>query len=107
MCSFFYKQKNPGEIPIFRNFLVKNSILAEISLKIPKLGEIANHDGIVTSNTGYLYFFGMYGKGRPIAILWYQISIPQVFMFQVYGGLQQPPLVSRVTKNSLAKRLLI
>ena len=37
---------------------------------------------------GYLYFFCMYGKKRPIAIPWYQISIPQVFMFQVHRGKQ-------------------
>ena len=41
----------------------------------------------------------------PIAVLWYQISIPQAFIFQVHGGgLQQLPLVRRVTKNSLVRR---
>ena len=83
--------KKPSEIPIFRTFLAKNSILAYISLKIAKLGKIGNYDVIVTSYMGYLSLFGMYGKRRPIAILWYQISIPQVFISQVHGGLQQPP----------------
>ena len=59
--------------------------MAYISLKIAKLGKIGNYDVIMTSYVGYLYFF-WYGKRRPISILWYQISIPQVFIFQVNRG---------------------
>ena len=59
IISLFYKQ---------RTFLAKNSILAYISLKIAKLGKIGNDDVIVTSYTGYLYFFGMYGKRSQISI---------------------------------------
>ena len=96
IISFFYNQKiKTGEIPIFRTFQMKNSILTFISLKIAKLGKIGNCDVIVTSYMRYLYFFDMYGKRRPIAIRWYQINIPQVFIFQVYFT---TPLVSRVTK---------
>ena len=73
--------KNPSEILAFRTFLVKNSILAYISLKIDKLRKIGNYVVIVTSYTGCLYSFGMNGKRRPIAIPWYLISIPQAFIF--------------------------
>ena len=38
-----------------------------------------------------LYFFCMYGKRRPIAISWYQISIPQAFIFQVHRRRVPPP----------------
>ena len=39
----------------------------------------------------FLYFFGMYGKKRPIPIPWYQISTPQAFIFfQIHRELQQP-----------------
>ena len=86
------KQKNTGEILIFRTFLAKNSILAYISLKIAKLGKLGNYDVIVTSYTAYLYFFGMYGKRRPIAILWYQISRPQAFIFQAHRRVATTPL---------------
>ena len=89
----------------YLEFFGENSILAYISLKIAKLGKIGNYDVIVTAYTEYLYFFSMYGKRRAIAILWYQISIPQAFIFQVYKRkLQQPLLVSRVAKNSLVRR---
>ena len=64
LIFFFYKQ-NPGEIPIFRTFLAKNSILAYISLKISKLGKIGNYDVIVMSFTGYLYFLVRMKKGDP------------------------------------------
>ena len=33
-----------------------------------------------------------------MAIPWHQISIPQVFIFQVYSGDATTPLVGRVTK---------
>ena len=56
IISFFYKQK-PKEIPIFRTFLAKNSILAYMSLKIAKLSKLGNYDVIVRSYTGYLYIF--------------------------------------------------
>ena len=70
------------------------SILAYIRWKSPNWAKSA----IMTSYTGYLYFFGIYGKGRPIAILWYQISIPQAFIFKVHRVVATTPLVSRVTK---------
>ena len=44
----------------------------------------------------------MYGKKRPIAILWYQISIPLAFFFKFKERLQQqPPSLSSVIINSL------
>ena len=99
IISFSYKQKEKnGEITIFRIFLAKNLILAYISLKTTKLGKIGNYDVIVLSYTGYLYGFGLYGKRRPIAILWCQISIPQAFIFQVHRGLQQPPWLVMLQK---------
>ena len=65
-----------------------------------------NYDVIVTSYTGCLYFFfGMYGKKRPIAIPWYQISIPPgVYSSKIHSGLQQPPWID-VLKNSLVKNV--
>ena len=71
ISSFISKEKK-GEILIFRTILAKN--VAYISLKIAKLGKIDNYDVIVTSYSGYLHFFGMYGKKRSIAILCYQIK---------------------------------
>ena len=38
-----------------------------------KLDKIGNCAITVTSYMGCLYFFGMYGKRRPIAISWYQV----------------------------------
>ena len=52
------------------------------------MGKIFNYDVIMTSYMGCLFFFGMYGKRKPIAIPWYQISILQVFISQ--GELQHP-----------------
>ena len=43
-----------GENPMYSILLVKNSILAYISLKIANLGEIGNYDVILTSYTVYL-----------------------------------------------------
>ena len=63
--------QQPGEIPIFRTFLVKFSILAYISLKIGYFELGHDYDVTLTSYVGYWYF-GMYGKRRPFAILWYQ-----------------------------------
>ena len=40
----------------------------------------------------FVVFFGMYGMRRPIAIPWYQISIPQAFIFQVHTGVATPQL---------------
>ena len=84
--------KKLGEI-ICSTFVAKNSIVAYILLKTAKMGQIGDYEGIVTSYTEYLNFFGMYGKKRPllIAILWYQISIPQAFIFQFIGGYNNLP----------------
>ena len=65
--------KKPGEIPIFRTLF----------------GEKLNFGLYFTVNRlymGCLYFFGMYGKKRPIAIPWYQISIPQAVIFSNSQG---------------------
>ena len=75
-----FTSKTPSEIPMFRTFLAKNSILAYISLKIAKLGKIGNYDVIATPYTRYLYFFDMYGKRRHIATLWYQISESGIYL---------------------------
>ena len=37
-------------------------------------------------------FFGKCGKRRPIAIPWYQVTIPQAFIFQVHEGHATAPL---------------
>ena len=53
----------------------------------------------------FVPFFGMFGKQRPITIPWYQVSIPQAFVFQVHRGATTTPFViRRVTNNSLVGR---
>ena len=51
-----------------------------------------HYDVTVTSYMGCLYFFGMYGKKRPIAIPWYPIGISRGVIFQVHGGCNNPHL---------------
>ena len=60
----------PGKNSDIQNFLAKFSILAYISLKIGyfELG----HDYVGT-------YFGIYGKRRPLAILWHGTNY-------IYGG---------------------
>ena len=55
--------------------------------------------------TSYLgrWYFGMYGKRRPLAILWYQLHVSGGFHFQVHRG----GYVRRVTKKGLVRRRLI
>ena len=76
--------KKLGEIPIFRTFMAKIQFWPIFHCKSAFFDKIDNYDVIVTSYMGCLYCFGMYGKRRPIIIPWYQISIPQVFIFQVH-----------------------
>ena len=62
-------------------------------------GEILMLKIFAMSHMGCLFFvFGMYGKRGPIGIPWYQISIPQVFIFHVLREVETIPLVRRVTK---------
>ena len=102
--------KKSGEILIFRTFLAKNSILAYISLKIAKLGKIGNYYVIVMSYVWYLYFIWYVWKEKTHSYT----MVPNkhtsgVYFFKFMGGccshrgFQQPPLVSRVTKNSLVR----
>ena len=49
-----------------------------------------HYDVTVTSYMGCLYFFGMYGKKRPIAIPWYPISISRGLFFKFIGGCNNP-----------------
>ena len=68
----FIMSQKPGEIPIFRTFSAKFSIFACIS---PKIGysDLGNdYDVTVTSYLDVGSYFGMYGKRRPLAILWCQ-----------------------------------
>ena len=48
-------------------------------------------------------YFGMYGKKRHLAILWYQLDVSGGFIFKFTGGMVTP-LVRRVTKEGLVKR---
>ena len=50
---------------------------------------------------GCSYIFGMYEKKRPISIPWYQISIPQAFIFKFIGGCCNNPHWLDVLKNRL------
>ena len=97
------KKKKNGKVLIFRTFWAKNSILAYMSVN-QQIGQNRQLCVIVTSNMGCLYFFGMYGKRRPIATPWYQISTPKAFIFQVHREVATNLLVRRVTKNRLVRR---
>ena len=55
-------------ISIFRIFLAKSSILAYISQKIGYFELGHDYDVTVRSYLGCWYFFGMYGKRRPLAL---------------------------------------
>ena len=46
------------------------------------------------------YFVGMYGKSRPIATPWYQISTLLAFILQVHRGLHQPPWLKVLQKTA-------
>ena len=83
--SFFISQKR-GEILIFRTFLAKFSIFAFISLKIGYFELGNDYEVTVTSYLGFGMYVGMYGKRRPLVILWYQLDLSGGFHFQVYRG---------------------
>ena len=51
-------------------------------------------------------YFGIYGKRRPLAILWYQLHVSGEFIFKVIGGGNQP-LGKMCYKKGLVRRGLI
>ena len=52
-----------------------------------------NHTGDVGT------YFGIYGKRRPLAILWYQLHVSEGFHFQVHREGGNHPLGNCVTKK--------
>ena len=90
--------KKPGEIPIFRTFLAKNTILClyfTVNQQFGQNQQLWRHCDVIRR---MFVVSATIGKRRPIAIPWYQISILQAFIFQIHRGLQQaPPL----TQNCL------
>ena len=95
---FFISQK-PGEMQIFRTFLEKFSIFAFIS----KNGYFELRDEYDVTSWDVGTYFGMYGKCRPLAILWYQLHVSGGFIFKFTGVVTTPPLVRRVTKKKKKK----
>ena len=61
----------------FKTFLTKFSIFAYISLKIGYFALGDDYDDTVTSYFGCWYYFGIYGKKRSLAILWYQLDVSE------------------------------
>ena len=50
-------------------------------------------------------YFGMFGKARPIVILWYQLDVSAGLHFQVHRGVvTTPSRVRRVTKKKKKKK---
>ena len=97
VISFFYKQKNVK----FRYF----NYLYQFWLIFHCKSAIWAKSTIMTSLWRHIWyvctFLGMHGKKRPIAIPWYQISIPRAFVFQVYWGFNTPlPWLECVTKTA-------
>ena len=97
IISFFYKQYL--FIYLFIYFFAQISILAYIYRKSPNR-QLWRYCDLIH---GIFVLSGMYGKKRPIATtLWYQISIPQAFIFQ-----QSPWLVvlqKKKKKKNLVRR---
>ena len=71
-------------------------------------GSALFYDAIVTPYIEGLYFIAVYGKKRPIAILWHHLNISggSVFHLTGGGGFGNHPLslVNRVTEKSLVRR---
>ena len=51
---------------------------------------IYDYDVTVTLYLRCWYLFVMYGKKRPLAILWYQLNVSGGFIFKFTGGGNHP-----------------
>ena len=105
--SFPLISHKPGEILIFRTFLMKFLILAYGSLKTA----ILNIAMIITSLRHHTWdngtYFGMYGKRRPLAILWYQLNVSGGFKFTGVGNHPPPSTPDMLPKKGLVRWGLI
>ena len=85
----FLSQKS-DEIPIFRTFLAKFSILIYISLEIGYFELGHDYDVTVRHTWNVGIYFGRYEKRMPLVILWpvlwYQLHVSEGFHFQVHKG---------------------
>ena len=72
-----------------------------------KIGYFAlgdNYDDTVTSYFRCWYYFGMYGKKRPLAILWYQLDVPGGLNSSLQVVVTTPPPSKDLLEKSLVRR---
>ena len=89
------KSQKPGEIPILRTFIAKFSYC--LYLIENRLFWLGGHTWDVDT------YLSMYGKKKPLAILWFQLDVSGGFHFQVHRWVATTTLGKTCYKKGLVR----